>query len=69
MGGGSWIVKLPSTRFPVVPENEYTLMALARRIGIEVPRTDLIDSALLVRRCRHCPNLLSVPPEICLISI
>ncbi len=41
--GGSWIVKLPSTRFPAVPENEYTMMALARAVGIAVPRTELIE--------------------------
>jgi serine/threonine-protein kinase HipA len=41
--GGSWIVKLPSSRFPSVPENEYTMMALARAVGIEVPQTKLID--------------------------
>jgi serine/threonine-protein kinase HipA len=41
--GGSWIVKLPSGRFPAVPENEYTMMALARAVGIAVPRTELVD--------------------------
>jgi serine/threonine-protein kinase HipA len=41
--GGSWIVKLPSNRFASVPENEYTMLALARAVGIEVPRTELID--------------------------
>src|SRR5437660_1674183 len=41
--GGSWVVKLPSGRFASVPENEYTMMALARTVGIEVPRTELID--------------------------
>lgn len=41
--GGSWIVKLPSSRFPAVPENEYAMMALARAIGIEVPPTELVD--------------------------
>jgi len=41
--GGSWIVKLPSGRFAAVPENEYVMMALARDIGIKVPRTELID--------------------------
>jgi len=40
---GSWIVKLSSGRFPSVPENEYTMLALARAGGIEVPRTELID--------------------------
>jgi serine/threonine-protein kinase HipA len=41
--GGSWIVKLSSSRFPSVPENEYVMMALARAVGIDVPRTELID--------------------------
>jgi serine/threonine-protein kinase HipA len=41
--GGSWIVKLPSARFAAVPENEYAMMALARAVGIEVPRIELID--------------------------
>ena len=41
--GGSWIVKLPSSRFPSVPENEHSMMALARAVGIEVPETRLID--------------------------
>jgi len=43
--GGSWIVKLPSLRFPAVPENEYVMLALARAIGIAVPRTRLVDPA------------------------
>lgn len=42
--GGSWIVKLPSSRFPSVPENEYTMLALARAVGIHVPETRLIDT-------------------------
>jgi len=41
--GGSWIVKLPSSQFASVPENEYAMLALARAVGIEVPRTELID--------------------------
>ena len=40
--GGSWIVKLPSARFPAVPQNEFVTMGLARRIGIPVPRTRLV---------------------------
>ena len=35
--GGSWIVKLPSTQFPAVPENEYAMLELARAVGIQVP--------------------------------
>jgi serine/threonine-protein kinase HipA len=41
--GGSWIVKLPSDRFPSVPENEYAMLALARAVGVEVPRVELVD--------------------------
>jgi len=41
--GGSWIVKLPSTRFVGVPENEYSMMELARLVGIDVPSINLID--------------------------
>ena len=41
--GGSWIIKLPSTRFDHVPENEYVMLALAESIGIRVPRHRLID--------------------------
>ncbi len=40
--GGSWIVKLPSPTFPELPQNEYVMMELARRIGINVPQTALI---------------------------
>lgn len=40
--GGDWIIKLPSARFPSVPENEYAAMLLARRIGIHVPDVDLV---------------------------
>ena len=41
--GGSWIVKLPSLRFSGVPENELSMLTLARLIGIEVPRAYLLD--------------------------
>jgi serine/threonine-protein kinase HipA len=40
--GGSWIVKLPSTQFPRLPENEFAMMELARRVGISVPDTALV---------------------------
>jgi len=43
--GGSWIVKLPSARFKAVPENEFVMLELARRIGISVPENKLIDIA------------------------
>ena len=41
--GGSWIVKLPSSRYLHVPENEFSMMELARKIGMDVPETGLID--------------------------
>ena len=40
--GGSWIVKLPSTEFPAVPENEFSMLELARAIGIDVPALKLV---------------------------
>ena len=43
--GGSWIVKLPSARFPAVPENEFAMLELARRVGIAVPENRLVAMA------------------------
>ncbi|MEZ5573103.1 MAG: HipA domain-containing protein [Halioglobus sp.] len=43
--GGSWIVKLPSEKYVGVPENEYSMMTLARKIGMNVPALELIDVA------------------------
>ena len=40
--GGSWILKLPSARFAAVPENEFAMLELARRIGIDVPELKLV---------------------------
>ena len=40
--GGSWIIKLPSTQFPAVPENEYVMLELARAVAITVPAFKLI---------------------------
>jgi serine/threonine-protein kinase HipA len=41
--GGSWIVKLASARFASVPENEFVMLALARRAGIGVPENRLVE--------------------------
>lgn len=41
--GGDWIVKLPSRQFELLPENEFSMMSLARDVGIDVPRIELID--------------------------
>ena len=41
--GGSWIVKLPAREFEGVPENEFSMMTLARLVGIDVPAVKLVD--------------------------
>ncbi|KAA9131354.1 type II toxin-antitoxin system HipA family toxin [Marinihelvus fidelis] len=41
--GGSWIVKLPSHQFTGAPENEFSMLTLARLIGMDVPATRLVD--------------------------
>jgi serine/threonine-protein kinase HipA len=77
--GGSWIVKLPSARFKAVPENEFAMLELARRIGISVPESTLVDitsikglpeqthtvesKALAVKRFDRLPNGESVHME------
>lgn len=50
--GGSWIVKLPSTQFPAVPENEYVMLELARAVGITVPEIRLVP----IRDIRGLPE-------------
>jgi serine/threonine-protein kinase HipA len=40
--GGSWILKLPDARYPLVPQNEYATMRWAKASGIEVPEVDLV---------------------------
>lgn len=41
--GGSWLIKLPSTQFAGVPQNEFSMMTLARLIGMDVPAMELVD--------------------------
>jgi len=41
--GGSWIVKLPSTKYDDVLENEFSMMTIAGMIGMNVPEIQLID--------------------------
>lgn len=43
--GGDWIVKLPAQNYAHVPENEFSIMDLAARIGIPVPETKLVPLA------------------------
>jgi serine/threonine-protein kinase HipA len=41
--GGSWIVKLPSQQYAGVPENEYSMMTIAKSMGMDVPELQLLD--------------------------
>jgi len=36
------ILKLPSLRYDDIPENEYSIISLAGKVGIEVPETQLV---------------------------
>ncbi len=40
--GGNWIIKLPSMTHDHVPENEYAMMHMASKIGLNVPEIKLI---------------------------
>lgn len=40
--GGAWIIKLPSPRYPLVPENEFSMMKLAAAVGIDVAEVSLV---------------------------
>lgn len=54
--GGSWIVKLPSREFQGVPENEFSMMTLARLVGINVPAFHLAD----LEEIRNLPGGIGV---------
>ena len=54
--GGDWIVKLPSPRFDVVPENEYAMMTLAEAVGIDVPEVRLVATKEIGRLPRDLPE-------------
>ena len=41
--GGSWIVKLPAQQYAGVPENEYSMMMIAAKMGMDVPELRLLD--------------------------
>ena len=42
--GGSYIIKLPSTRFEGVPANEHAMMSLAGMLGMDIPPHRLVKS-------------------------
>ena len=45
--GGSWIIKLPPEKFDGVPENEFSMMTLARLVGMNVPAVELVATAAI----------------------
>lgn len=56
---GDFIVKTPSLLYPHVPENEYSMMQLARFVGITVPDAQLVR----IEKLRHLPAL-NLPDEM-----
>lgn len=50
--GGSWIVKLPSERYAGMTRNEYSMMTLASKLGMNVPRVRLVD----IREIENLPS-------------
>jgi serine/threonine-protein kinase HipA len=40
--GGHWIVKLPGEQYPLIPENEYSMLQFARAVGIKTADAGLI---------------------------
>lgn len=40
--GGDWIIKLPSVRFRGVAANEFSMMRLARLMGMDIPDVELV---------------------------
>jgi len=51
---GKWVVKMPSATYALVPENEYTMLTFARRVGIDVPEIGLTETA----------DVANLPPEV-----
>lgn len=61
--GGEWIVKLPSPRFKHLPENEFSMLTLARHIGIPVPEIQLLPSSAI----ENLPTMIATSGEKALI--
>ncbi len=41
--GGSWIVKLPSQQYAGVPENEFSMMTIAKSMGMDIPDLQILE--------------------------
>jgi len=63
--GGDWIVKLPSREHDGVPENEFSMMTLARKVGIDVPAIQLVD----LNAIANLPEATTPSPETRLLVV
>ncbi len=61
--GGDWIIKLPSSRFEYLPENEFSMLTLARYLGIDTPEIQLIE----IENIENLPEIVTKKKEKALI--
>jgi serine/threonine-protein kinase HipA len=50
-------VKLPSARFVGIPENEYAMMTLARKLGMDIPEIKLVPLEQIVNLPQNLESL------------
>jgi len=62
--GGSWIVKLPTTTYARLPENEYAMMTLAKAIGLRVPEIGLVELSSIDNLPEGLPSLREDEPAL-----
>ena len=62
--GGDWIAKLPTNTWRRLPENEYAVMSLARAIGLDVPRVELVELDSVEGLPEELPALRTEEPRI-----
>ncbi len=62
--GGDWIAKLPTNAYRRLPENEYTVMSLARMIGLDVPHIKLVELDSIEGLPEELPVLRPEEPRI-----
>jgi serine/threonine-protein kinase HipA len=62
--GESWIVKLPTNAYARLPENEFAVMTLASRIGLNVPPIELRDLGSVVNLPAALPALRADEPPV-----
>jgi serine/threonine-protein kinase HipA len=62
--GGDWIAKLPTNAWRRLPENEYAVMSLARVIGLDVPRVELVELDSIAGLPSEIPALRTEEPRI-----